>query len=161
MENSNSFNACPSLPIFYFGFEGLNLELLTPGCGHFNVPVFVEKKGHVVAGLSLHLFATVDLQGLAFLRVEVQPIHQKGLEILVPGKDQKVNAQYSIDRSLKILKVDLCEVTNFELDAGRYEDLTIPFSDLHYFETVFQDSIGSQLLLNIFFLPFKKFDHYF
>jgi hypothetical protein len=75
MKDSYSSDVSSSLAIPNIGFEGLYLKLFGSCSWNFDVVVFVEKKRHIVKGPSLHLFATVRLQNICLLRVEVEPIY--------------------------------------------------------------------------------------
>lgn len=68
--------------------------------------------------------------------------------MLVMREDEETNAEYAVDLSTEVLEVNLCEIFDLELDAGRYEELLHVFVDVEHAETLLDgvDLLGVLLL---------------
>ena len=142
VEDSHSLDAVASFSVSNGSFEGLDLKLFGACGGYFNVIVFVEKEGDVVVGTSLHFFPPVYFQNLIFFGIEVNSINEELFKIFIFGEDEEVDAQDSINLGLEVFKIDIGEISYFELDACWDVNLTVFSLEFHYAETILEGCCG-------------------
>lgn len=136
MQNSFAFYLYTSFVIFDVSLEWLDLELFCSSCWDLYVVVLVEHYWDVVKGLSVHLLPSVLCYDLLLFGVVVQSVADEGLQSRVVSKNQKINAEDSIDLGHEVLEVDLREVSDLKLHASWHIDLTFLALQLHDPETL-------------------------